>query len=281
MKAHNILLRIKNVAVNTLLIVIITSMYKCSNADKDKGQPIKKTADAENIEKEKSLLKNIENHPDSLLPKENLIQFYRTNNQYEKALGSLEQYLSKDTFNIRLLHIKSVLLLEKPDTLAAIANLEKTISIYPSALDLIILGAVYANQGNEKAIAITNILLRDFRDKAEAEAYFIKGTYLSNTGNKKSSIEAFDLCINHTITFMEAYREKALALAELKKYPEAISTLNKALTLNNNYPEGYFFLGKILEKSNDNNGAVSAYQKALMYDSSYTEAADAIKRLNK
>jgi tetratricopeptide (TPR) repeat protein len=281
MKVLKFFLQVKTLFVKALLIIIITSMYKCSNSDKDKSQIIKKTADEEKIEKEISLMKKIENNPDSLLPKENLIQFYRTNNKYEKALGALENYLLKDTFNIRLLHIKSLLLLEKADTLAAIANLEKTISIYPSALDIIILGAVYANQGNENSIAIANILLRDFRDKAEAEAYYIKGTYLSNTGNKKSAIEAFDLCINHTITFMEAYREKALALAELKKNPEAISTLNKALTLNNNYPEGYFFLGKILEKSNDINGAVSAYQKALMYDSSYTEAADAIKRLNK
>lgn len=281
MKVHINFLPLKSLFINALLIVSITSMYKCSNSGNEKNKEIKKTRAQEILEKEKYLLKDIESHPDSLLPKENLIQFYRTNNQYEKALDNLEQYLSKDTFNIRLLHIKSVLLLEKPDTLAAIANLEKTISIYPSALDLIMLGAIYANQGNENSIAIANMLLRDFRDKAEAEAYFIKGTYLSNTGNKKGAIETFELCINHTITFMEAYREKALALAELKKYPEAISTLNKALTLNNNYPEGYFFLGQILEKSNDTNGALSAYQKTLMYDTSYTEAADAIKRLNK
>jgi tetratricopeptide (TPR) repeat protein len=80
---------------------------------------------------------------------------------------------------------------------------------------------------------------------------------------------------------MEAYREKALALASLKKYNEAINTLNKALTLNNNYPEGYFYLGEILEKTNNTDGAIEAYQKALLYDTGYIEASNAIERLKK
>ncbi len=261
---------------------ILTLMYSCNN--NEQNSDTKTTADStveKNKAQESKLLNIIANNKDSLLPKENLIQFYRTSNQYDKAISAVNSYLSKDTSNLRLLHIKSILLLEKPDTLAAISNLEKTISIYPSALDMIMLGAIYANQSNEKSMLLANILLRDFNDIAEAEAYFIKGSYYSNTGNKKAAIDMFDNSINHTITFMEAYREKALALAALKKYNEAINTLNKALTLNNNYPEGYFYLGEILEKTNNIDGAIEAYQKALLYDSGYIEASNAIKRLKK
>ena len=261
---------------------ILTSMYSCNN--NEQNSDTKTTADStveKNKAQESKLLNIIANNKDSLLPKENLIQFYRTSNQYDKAISAVNSYLSKDTTNLRLLHIKSILLLEKPDTLAAISNLEKTISIYSSALDIIMLGAIYANQSNEKSMLLANILLRDFNDIAEAEAYFIKGSYYSNTGNKKAAIDMFDNSINHAITFMEAYREKALALAALKKYNEAINTLNKALTLNNNYPEGYFYLGEILEKTNNTDGAIEAYQKALLYDSGYIEASNAIKRLKK
>ena len=262
---------------------ILTSMYSCNNSEKY-STPKTTTADStveKNTAQENKLINIIANNKDSLLPKENLIQFYRTSNQYDKAISTVNSYLSKDTTNLRLLHIKSILLLEKPDTLAAISNLEKTISIYPSALDIIMLGAIYANQSNEKSMLLANILLRDFNDIAEAEAYFIKGSYYSNAGNKKAAIDMFDNCINHTITFMEAYREKALALAALKKYNEAINTLNKALTLNNNYPEGYFYLGEILEKTNNTDGAIEAYQKALLYDTGYIEASNAIERLKK
>jgi tetratricopeptide (TPR) repeat protein len=261
---------------------LLTLMYSCNNSEKNTDP--KTTADStveKNTAQESKLLNIIANNKDSLLPKENLIQFYRTSNQYDKAISTVNSYLSKDTTNLRLLRIKSILLLEKPDTLAAISNLEKTISIYPSALDIIMLGAIYANQSNEKSMLLANILLRDFNDIAIAEAYFIKGSYYSNTGNKKAAIDMFDNCINHTITFMEAYREKALALAALKKYNEAIYTLNKALTLNNNYPEGYFYLGEILEKTNNTDGAIEAYQKALLYDTGYIEASNAIERLKK
>ena len=264
-------------------ICLLTLVHSCKNTDENSSPELPAT-DSSIVKlktQENDLLNIIANNKDSLLPKENLIQFYRTNNQYDKAISAVNSYLSKDTNNIRLMHIKSVLLLEKPDTLASIANLEKTISIYPSALDIIMLGAIYANQGNLKSLELADILLLNFNDIAEAEAYFIKGSYYSNTGDKKTAIEMFDNCINHTITFMEAYREKALALAALKKYNEALNTLNKALTLNNNYPEGYFYLGEILEKTNNTNAAIEAYQKALLYDTGYIEASNAIERLKK
>ena len=265
------------------IICFITLTYSCKER-KDNSSPKESVTNSSNDnlkEQENKLLKIIDTNNDSLLPKENLIQFYRTNNQYDKAISTVDTYISKDTNNIRLMHIKSVLLLEKSDTIAALSNLEKTISIYPSALDLIMLGAIYANQSNAKSIQISNILLRDFKELAEAEAYFIRGSYYSNTGDKKNAIEQFNRCISHTITFMEAYREKALALASIKKYDEAINTLNKALILNNNYPEGYFYLGEILEKTNNKDDALEAYQKALLYDTGYIEAANAIKRLTK
>ena len=282
-----------NMRINTCLsklilalfsvICLLALMYSCNDADKNSSpKPSITDSTKEKLKtQENNLLNIIANNEDSLLPKENLIQFYRTNNQYDNAINAVNSYLSEDTNNIRLMHIKSILLLEKADTLASIANLEKTINIYPSALDIITLGAIYANQGNIKSIKLADVLLRDFNDIAEAEAYFIKGSYYSNTGDKKTAIAMFDNCINHTITFMEAYREKALALAALKKYNEALNALNKALTLNNNYPEGYFYLGEILEKTNNTNAAIEAYQKALLYDTGYTEASNAFERLKK
>lgn len=263
-------------------LLFITVLYSCNgNHEENKIQTKNiNPAEIEFSAKESTLIKSINTYPDSLLCKENLIQFYRTNNQYDKAIKSANQFINEDSLNIRLIHIKGVLLMENSDTIEAVKYFEKCISIYPLSLDLINLGAIYANQQNVKSISIADKLLNEFRDEAEKEAYFIKGSYYSSIGNKKMAINYFDSCINNTITFMEAYREKALMLAEEGKYKEAISTLKRALTLNNNYPEGYFYLGQIYEKTKDFSHAVEAYQTALLYDKSYKEAADAIKRLN-
>jgi tetratricopeptide (TPR) repeat protein len=79
---------------------------------------------------------------------------------------------------------------------------------------------------------------------------------------------------------MEAYREKAICLIELKKYIEAIAFLDRATTLNNRFADGYFWKGVCLEKLLQKEDAAMSYQKALMYDTSYTEAEEAIDRLS-
>ena len=275
-------MRKRNLFLLFAFLFFITVLHSCNgNHEENKIQTKNiNTVENELSAKESTLIKSINTYPDSLLCKENLIQFYRANNQYDKAIKSVNQFILDDSLNIRFIHIKGVLLMENSDTIEAVKCFEKCLSIYPLSLDLINLGAIYANQQNIKSISIADKLLNEFKDEAEKEAYFIKGSYYSNIGNKKMAITYFDSCINHTITFMEAYREKALALAEERKYKEAISTLKKAVTLNNNYPEGYFYLGKIYEKTKDISNAVEAYQTALLYDPSYKEAAEAIKRLN-
>jgi tetratricopeptide (TPR) repeat protein len=80
---------------------------------------------------------------------------------------------------------------------------------------------------------------------------------------------------------MDAYREKALLLCDLKRYPEAVNTLIRAVTLQNSYEEGYYYLGQCYEKMGEIRKAMESYQTALMYDSRDRDAADALNRLTK
>ena len=66
----------------------------------------------------------------------------------------------------------------------------------------------------------------------------------------------------------------------LKKYEDAINTLNKAVTLKNNFDEGYYYLGKCYEKTNQIEKAKDAYQKALLYSPDFTDAKEALDKLN-
>ena len=64
-----------------------------------------------------------------------------------------------------------------------------------------------------------------------------------------------------------------------KKYTDALVVLDKAITLQNNFDEGYFYSGKCLEKLNRIPEAIQSYQNALIYDPEYIEAKEALKRL--
>ena len=90
----------------------------------------------------------------------------------------------------------------------------------------------------------------------------------------------YDKVIGLSYTYMDAYREKAIALYDLKKYKEATDVLIKATTVQNSFDEGYFYLGKCYEKMNKPKDAIEAYQKALLYAPDFKEAEEAVSRLS-
>ena len=259
---------------------LIFAISSCNeNIDTNKSQQPK--IDSTLNQQEQLLKDEIKVHKDSLLPKENLIQYYRDNNRLDLAIHTTDSLIKNDSLNSRLWHIKAVLLLENYDTINAITAFEKAISITPSPTDLINLGAVYAYQKNNKALSISDELIRLFNERYKKEALFIKGIYFSKLNNNDEAFRYFDACIGIDFSFMEAYREKAIVLMKLKKYYQAINLLTKAITLNNSFDDGYYYMGKCFESINDSSRSAEYYQKAIFYNPNNTEAAEALQFLEK
>ena len=129
------------------------------------------------------------------------------------------------------------------------------------------------------ALQMADALLIGKKANADKEAFFIKGLYYSFINEKIKAISYFDKCLALNYTFMDAYREKAIALYDFGKYEEALAVLDKAITLQNNFDEGYYYSGQCLEKLNRKDEAIQAYQNALVYDPDYIEAKDALGKL--
>jgi tetratricopeptide (TPR) repeat protein len=233
----------------------------------------------EKFSQEQQLMNAIKMHPDSMLLKENLIQFYRDSGNYSKAIEQTNEFISKDSLNDRLWEIKGTLHFENNDTSLAIISLENTLTLKPSLNKLIFLGTLLAETKQKTALEIADSILLNYKENAQKEALFIKGTYFSSLGDYIKAIDYFDQCIKVSYTFMEAYREKSLCLMNQKKYNEAIFTLTKAITIKNNYQEGYYYLGQAYEKNKNIEEAIAAYQKALLYDPNDEAAANALNQL--
>ena len=257
----------------SLLMIIIS----CNNQDHPKENTntgTETTAARENILKD-SILK----FPELLLLKEELIQLYRDSAAYDKALITTNQALQKDSLNPRLWDIKATLHFENEDTLNAITAFETALKLNPSPRYLILLGSLYAQTKNARALLIADALIKTKQPETEKEALFIKGLYYTYTGDKKTAIGFFDKCLNMDNRHMFAYREKGIALYDLGKYEDAVTVLDKAVTLQNNFDEGYYWLGRCLEKLNKPNDAIQEYKTALMYSPDYVEAKQALERL--
>ncbi|MFT3911031.1 MAG: tetratricopeptide repeat protein [Ferruginibacter sp.] len=254
--------------------MLIFCLQACNN---EKAEETKTTTDTL-PSAEQQLKDAISKHPDSLLLKENLIQYYAENGNYSAALKTVGDALLKDSMNAPLWDIQANLHFENADTLDAINDFEHAIKISAQPEYVIALGTLYGQTKNPLALQTADALLTS-NAKAEKEAYFIKGLYYSFSNNKIKAIDFFDKCLSISYTFMDAYIEKSIALYDLGKYSEALTVLDKALTLQNNFDEGYYYSGKCLEKLNRIPEAIQSYQNALRVKPDYVEAKDALGRL--
>ena len=225
------------------------------------------------------LKQDITKYPDSLLLIEKLIQYYREEGAYDSALAVTDNAIKRAPDLAGLWDIKATLHFENEDTINAARSFEKAIDIAPLPEYIISLGTIYAQIKNPKALVLADALIGADKAKAAKEAIFIKGLYYNYTNDKKKAIALFDSCIRMDYTYMFAYREKAIALYDQAKYQDAVKVLRKAVTVQNNFDEGYYWLGNCYKKLNKKEEAIQSYHTALMYDKDFIEARDSLKTL--
>jgi tetratricopeptide (TPR) repeat protein len=261
---------IKNVFISFTTICICLSA--CNNATNNIDEVSMAT-------QEKLLRDSIALFPDSLLLKENLVQYFRVTGNFGQAIAETEKFIQKDTANARLWDIKATLYFENRDTVNSIKAFEKAVTIDPQPEYIMSLGSLYAQAKNPMALTMADELLKVPKGRADKQALFIKGLYYSYTGDYKKAISFFDDCLALDYMDIMAYREKAICLYNMENYNEAIKSLEKAVALQSRYDEGYYWLGKCYEKLNKSKEAITNYQTALQIDPDYAEAKDGLKRL--
>ena len=261
---------IKNISLYCAVAIILTA---CNNNTSTNSQ-IAPTPAAEKL-----LREAITKFPDSVLLKENLIQYFRENSNYGEAIAETDKAIKKDTTNPRLWDMKAILHLENNDTISAIKAFEKAVAIEPQPTYLLSLGTLYAQTKNKSAIILADELLAAPKANAGKEAFFIKGLYFSATNDKQQAINFFDKCLALDFMNVPAYKEKATCLYDLGKYKDAIQTLEKAVAIQSTFDEGYYWLGRCYEKINQPKDAAEYYKLALQIDPDYAEAKDALLHL--
>ena len=262
----------KSVIILCCFILLITS---CNNtSDENSKVPAPPNT-------EQALKQVIAQFPDSLTLVQNLIEFYRVNGDYDSALNLTDAQIKKDSGNAFLWNMKATLHFQNDDTINAIRSLEQAIYIYPLPEYLVALGTIFAEIKNPRSLIIADSLLKADKEKSGKDAMFIKGLYYSYNNDKQKAINYFDSSLAMDFTYMFAYREKAIALYDLGKYQEALSVLRKAVTLQNNFDEGYYWMGRIYEKLGKKQDAIQSFQTALLYDKNFIEARQSLDSLQK
>jgi tetratricopeptide (TPR) repeat protein len=252
------------------ICAIVLTITSCNNATVQSDQPI--------AEQEKELRDIVSHFPDSILARENLIQYFRENGNYGQAITETDFALQRDSLNDRFHDIKATLYFENGDTIQAIQSFEKAILINPKTVYIISLGSLYAQTKNPRALTLADALLAATGANAQQQALFIKGLYFSHTGDKRKAIVYFNNCLQLDYRNMMAYREKAICLFDLVQYELALEVMKNAVTVQKTFDEGYYWMGRCYEKLGKRKEAIENYELALQIDANYLEAKDALKR---
>jgi tetratricopeptide (TPR) repeat protein len=260
-----------NVRLFLILVFSVSIIYSCKEKKNEhKLQTI-----------EDYWIEQINLYPDSALLKESLIQLYRDSLDYEAALFYSDSLVKVDAENPRWWHIKGTLHFELHDTVSAIKSFSKAYMLNPNPIDGIYWARIMAFQSDANCVILCNELLQKFGKDIEKETYLIKGDYYNSIKNYDSAFLNYDSSMSASYTFMEAYLQKARLLMQLEKFDAAIAVLKKATIVQNNYDDGFYYLGKCYEKTKDTNAAIESYNRTLLINPDYTEALSAIDSLNK
>ncbi len=208
-----------------------------------------------------------------------LADAYSGTGNRDLALKQYHEILKRDPEDFESWYEQALLLEQLKDTAGAINSLQKAYALQGVATYGLELAHLYAEQKNAKALEICNYILKQDSGSLLIDPLFIKGIYYANVKQYPQAIVQFDSCIQRDWKTTDAYLEKGIAYYHQQNYSAAINTFNMAITVSNTDPDAYYWLGRCYEATHRKTDAISNYHKTLSLDKRFTDAKEAIERL--
>ena len=218
--------------------------------------------------------------PGSILLGLSLARAYDAQNKLTEADKICDDLLKINPEQVDVLKMKASLADKKGDQAAATRILEKAYTLTPFDIELnYILALTYAETGNKKVIALCDSLIRMDSLGLHAEPYYYKGIYYTNTNEKAKAFAMFNDAIQHDYNFLDAHIEKGIILYDQKKYAEAYSAFNLAMTISPKYADAFYWMAKSQLAMGQKQEASLNFQRAYGLDKSLTAAKDSLDKI--
>ena len=218
--------------------------------------------------------------PASIALQIGLARGYQQKNDFEKALEICNNIIKQYPNQLDALVLKSEILQQQNNNAEAITTLEQAYAFAPFDIDIAHeLAYAYAEAKNKKVLSLTDTLIKYDQSEKAAIAWYIKGLYFDNTGNKAEAIKHYDQAIRQNYTLLDPYLSKGQALYDLKKYNEAIITFQLGQKVSPTTADFFYWIGKTQEAMGNKAEAKQNYERAYQLDKTMTEARQAAEKL--
>lgn len=227
------------------------------------------------------LEKCMQQYPANIEFPRRLGEAYQQSGNSGKAMLLYDKIIQANPTSFEAYYEKGILMAQLHDTTRAINALEKSFALQPLQLSGVSLANLYAETKNPKVLLLCDELIKADSAKELTDPVFIKGIYYANIHLSDKALEQFEECIRRDWKFTEAYIEKGIILYHQHNIDEALKTFALAARVSNTYPDAYYWMGRCFETSGKINEARTNYYRALALDRNFTEAREALKRLQR
>jgi len=220
--------------------------------------------------------------PYNQLLRGNLFTSFFGEGRYEDAMRVTDSALAYDSASAGNWYNRAMAEDALRDSAGALRSLERAYRL--DSVDATLtyeLANRYADAGNPAALAICERIIRQQEQtQKKPDPYTIKGIYYANTGKPAEAIACFDQSIAIEYTFLQAYLEKGTLLFKLHKYADALKVFGLSTTVDNTFADGYYWTGRCQQELGQLKDARLNYQRALAFDKRFTEAREALRKID-
>ena len=209
-----------------------------------------------------------------------LSEFQLIVKRHGDALITLDQILQRDPQNAEAFYMAGRVALDKGDTTAAVASLQKSVKIDAENGDAwLFLGRVYSNRNNPTAVQCFDNALRI--DSTDLDAREFKAVYYKRNGDFEKAFTIYREIIVLNPDYADAYFDMGVMYFDMDSLPKAYSSFDIATKTDPLFVKAYFWRGKTAEEQGNLAAALADYKQAYGMSPQYQDAKNAKERLEK
>ena len=209
--------------------------------------------------------------PNSSVAQYSVGALYTRMGEYDVAETHLDKAVQIDPNNYKAWYDKGALHLRQGRVDDALDALNKCLAIKEYTKAFFSRAMLYEGTG-KPALAIADADRVLAEQPQNARAYYVKADCLEQQGNIQAALDNYNEAVVYEDTEPLFHIRRGLALAKMSKYPQAINDLNKAVSLNPNNGEAFYYRGIVKYRSSQN--PCDDFNAALRHG--YKQASEAI-----
>lgn len=209
-----------------------------------------------------------------------LSEFQLIVRQHSDALSTLDKILQRDPQNAEAFYMAGRVALDKGDTTAAVASLQKSVRFDAGNEDAwMFLGRIFTNRLNPVALQYFDNVLR--LDSTNLEAREFKGVFYKKKGQFDKAFGVYRDIIARNPDYSNAYFDMGIIYLELDSLSKARDNFDIAIKTDPLFVKAYYYRGHCSELEGNTSAALADYRQANGMSPDYKEAKEALERLDK